>query len=83
MHPTLVVQTLSKPCDLPRQVSPDVWVAGVDCDVASPSSVQRLAEAATAQLGAIDVWINNAGYSGSFQARARGVWLAPLGPCPA
>ena len=48
-----------------------MWVAGVDCDVASPSSVQRLAESAAAQLGSIDVWINNAGCSGTFQARAR------------
>jgi NAD(P)-dependent dehydrogenase (short-subunit alcohol dehydrogenase family) len=74
---------MPKPCYAPRQVSPDVWVAGVDCDVASPSSVQRLAEAAAAQLGAIDVWINNAGYSGSFQARARGVCRASHGPSPA
>ena len=48
-----------------------MWVAGVDCDVASPSSVQRLVESAAAQLGSIDVWINNAGCSGTFQVRAR------------
>jgi NAD(P)-dependent dehydrogenase (short-subunit alcohol dehydrogenase family) len=49
------------------QVGPGVWVSGVDCDVASPASVQRLADAATSQMGAVDVWVNNAGYSGSYQ----------------
>lgn len=53
-----------------------MWVAGVDCDVASPSSVQRLVESAAAQLGSIDVWINNAGCSGTFQARACRLALA-------
>ncbi len=38
-------------------------------DVSSPASVARLASAAPSQLGGpVDVWINNAGYSGSFQA---------------
>lgn len=50
-------------------MSPDVWVSGIACDVASPSSVQRLVELASVQLGRLDVWINNAGCSGSFQAR--------------
>ena len=40
----------------------------------SPGSVARLASVATGLLGKIDVWINNAGYSGSFQVRA--LWLA-------
>ena len=44
-------------------------MSGVACDVASPSSVQRLVELAAVQLGRIDVWINNAGCSGSFQVR--------------
>ena len=46
-----------------------MWVSGIACDVASPSSVQRLVELASVQLGRLDVWINNAGCSGSFQAR--------------
>ena len=41
---------------------------GLCCDVTSPGSVARLASNATGLLGGkIDVWINNAGYSGSFQ----------------
>ncbi len=43
-------------------------VQGLCCDVTSPGSVARLASVATGLLGGkIDVWINNAGYSGSFQ----------------
>lgn len=40
---------------------------GIDCDVSNPASVARLASYAKSKLGRIDVWINNAGYSGSFQ----------------
>lgn len=47
-----------------------MWVGGVDCEVSSPASVQRLADAAVSQMGSIDVWINNAGFSGTYQ-----VWL--------
>jgi NAD(P)-dependent dehydrogenase (short-subunit alcohol dehydrogenase family) len=47
-------------------------VGGVDCEVSSPASVQRLADAAVSQMGAIDVWINNAGYSGTYQVCSRG-----------
>ena len=43
------------------------WVAGIECDVSSPASVQRLMSAAASQMGSVDVWINNAGNSGSFQ----------------
>ena len=56
--------------------------AGTDVDVSSPASVARLASAAPSQLGGpVDVWINNAGYSGSFQAPPPppfplGVWAA-------
>lgn len=49
------------------QVGPEVWVGGVDCEVSSPASVQRLADAAVSQMGSIDVWINNAGFSGTYQ----------------
>ena len=42
--------------------------AGVACDVSEPASVEQLVgEAAAALGGGIDVWVNNAGYSGSFQ----------------
>lgn len=49
------------------QVDPEVWLMGVDCNVSSPGNVHRLADAARSALGTVDVWINNAGYSGSFQ----------------
>ncbi len=49
------------------QVGGMAWVAGIECDVSSPASVQRLMSAATSQMGSVDVWINNAGNSGSFQ----------------
>ena len=52
------------------QVSPGVIVSGIDCDVGSSASVARLASYAKSKLGRIDVWINNAGYSGSFQVHA-------------
>ena len=42
-------------------------VIGVVCDVADAASVQSAAAAAVAHLGSIDVWVNNAGYSGSFK----------------
>ena len=40
---------------------------GVDCNVSSPANVHRLADAALSAMGSVDVWINNAGYSSSFQ----------------
>lgn len=43
---------------------------GTDCNVSSSASVARLAAYAKSKLGRIDVWINNAGYSGSFQVLA-------------
>lgn len=36
-------------------------VVGVTCDVASEDSVRNLVERAAAELGGIDVWVNNAG----------------------
>ena len=42
-------------------------MAGIECDVSSPASVQRLMSAAASQMGSVDVWINNAGNSGGFQ----------------
>ena len=49
------------------QVGGMAWVAGIECDVSSPASVQRLMSAAASQMGSVDVWINNAGNSGGFQ----------------
>jgi 3-oxoacyl-[acyl-carrier protein] reductase len=40
-------------------------VPGIPCDVTSEDSVQALFAAATAELGAIDVLVNNAGLGGS------------------
>ena len=42
-------------------------VFGIDCDVSSEASVSRLADFAASQMGRVDVWINNAGYSGSYK----------------
>ncbi|WP_370617058.1 SDR family oxidoreductase [Mumia sp. Pv 4-285] len=36
-------------------------VLGVACDVSDPASVQQLWDQAAAELGAVDLWINNAG----------------------
>lgn len=49
------------------QVHSGITIEGTECDVSSPASVSRLVSFAQAKLGRIDVWINNAGYSGSFQ----------------
>ncbi|PRW56950.1 putative chlorophyll(ide) b reductase chloroplastic isoform A [Chlorella sorokiniana] len=54
---------------LREEVGPGVRVTGVACDVSDPASVERLVGEAAAVLGGgIDVWVNNAGYSGSFQS---------------
>lgn len=54
--------------DMRAEVNAAVQVDGTECDVSSPASVARLVASAKAKLGRVDVWINNAGYSGSFQA---------------
>ncbi|KAL3130994.1 hypothetical protein ABBQ38_000318 [Trebouxia sp. C0009 RCD-2024] len=54
--------------DMRAEVGPGVVMDGTDCNVSSSASVARLAAYAKSKLGRIDVWINNAGYSGSFQA---------------
>ena len=51
------------------QVNAAVQVDGTECDVSSPASVARLVSIAKSKLGRIDVWITNAGYSGSFQVK--------------
>lgn len=64
-HALLTVHSLLSKSRL--QVNPNVVIEGTDCDVSSPASVARLMSYAQAKFGRIDVWINNAGYSGSFQ----------------
>eukprot|EP00884_Botryococcus_braunii_P018479 jgi/Botrbrau1/5314/Bobra.0391s0026.1 len=54
--------------DLREEVGEGCWVSGLNCEVTSPASVERLADAAQSQMGQIDVWINNAGCSGSFKS---------------
>lgn len=50
----------------------DVPVAGFgECNVSSANSVARLASLAQREMGTVDVWINNAGYSGTFQVGAK------------
>lgn len=41
-------------------------VMGTDCDVSSPGNAARLASVASNTLGSVDIWVNCAGYSGSF-----------------
>lgn len=53
--------------DHAMQVGESAWVAGIEFDASSPASVQRLMSAAASQMGSVDVWINNAGNSGTFQ----------------
>jgi NAD(P)-dependent dehydrogenase (short-subunit alcohol dehydrogenase family) len=62
---------------LREEVSVGCSVVGLVCDVSSPASVARLAKAARLRLGVVDLWINNAGYSGSFQ-----VWSCKTRPPP-
>lgn len=66
------------PCLL-SQVDYGIWVMGVDCNVSSPGNVDRLADAAQSAFGNIDVWINNAGCSGSFQVASPWVHQASPG----
>ena len=49
------------------QVGGRANVHGIACNVSSPGAVKRLADAAASQMGSVDVWINNAGYSGRYQ----------------
>lgn len=59
---TAAAQQLSRETGVPLSN-----IVGIACDVSDSVSVARLAESAASQLGIIDVWINNAGYSGSFK----------------
>lgn len=56
---------------LREEVGQGASIAGATCDVSDAASVDALVAEASALLGGrIDVWINNAGASGSFQACA-------------
>lgn len=54
--------------DLQRWGMSPSMVLGTECDVSSPAGVARLTSLAKSQLGQVDVWVNCAGYSGSFQS---------------
>ena len=54
--------TLSMEACVPRE-----QVVGVACDVSKPESIATLTDKALGHLGSVDVWLNNAGYSGSFK----------------
>jgi NAD(P)-dependent dehydrogenase (short-subunit alcohol dehydrogenase family) len=43
-------------------------IVGFACDVSDPAGLAGLKAAAVAALGRVDAWVNNAGYSGSFQS---------------
>ena len=54
--------------DLARQSGATLReIKGIACDVSRADEVDRLAREARRQLGGVDVWVNNAGYSGSFK----------------
>lgn len=54
--------------ELRAEMGPSIRITGTEVDVGNPASVARLAKAAPLYFGgAVDVWINNAGFSGSFQ----------------
>jgi NAD(P)-dependent dehydrogenase (short-subunit alcohol dehydrogenase family) len=44
-----------------KEAPGDGRVAGIVCDVSDPASVQHLWDAAVAELGSVDLWVNNAG----------------------
>lgn len=54
--------TLAMEAGVPRGM-----VLGVACDVSKPDSIATLTDKAIDHLGSVDVWLNNAGYSGSFK----------------
>ncbi|KAG7668053.1 hypothetical protein Ndes2526B_g03335 [Nannochloris sp. 'desiccata'] len=59
---TAAAQQLSRETGVPLSN-----IIAIACDVSDSTSVAHLAEEAASQLGIVDVWINNAGYSGSFK----------------
>ncbi|KAK9861307.1 hypothetical protein WJX84_010189 [Apatococcus fuscideae] len=54
--------------ELQDSLGDNVPVSGFGkCNVGSVNSVARLAAMAQREMGTVDVWVNNAGYSGTFQ----------------
>lgn len=49
------------------EAGPDVELHGLVGDVACPDSMRGCAEEISRIVGTVDVWVNNAGYSGSFK----------------
>ncbi len=58
--------------DLQTRFSPE-RVAGQACDVNMPDQLQALWDSSTKKFGKVDVWINNAGWSGNMGE----VWALP------
>ncbi len=58
----VAVQQLSRETGVPLSN-----IIGTVCDVSDPTSVAHLAKEAAETLGIVDLWVNNAGYSGSFK----------------
>ena len=59
----------------------DLFVDGCACDVSDAASVEALATRAQHSLGAVDLWINDAGYPGTrgFGAAERSVFALATG----
>ncbi|KAL6758064.1 hypothetical protein V8C86DRAFT_2610769 [Haematococcus lacustris] len=53
--------------ELKQELGPRIPVYGFVCDVSDPADVLALDSHARRMLSQVDVWINNAAYSGSFQ----------------
>lgn len=60
-----VAETVSQ---LKSEAGEGTSIFGVVCDLCDPISLQAAADEAKALLGGVDVWLNNAGYSGSFKS---------------
>jgi short-subunit dehydrogenase len=59
-----------------RAAHPSAVVRGCACDVRDAAATDALASYASAELGAIDVWVNNAGVSQFPKACAEMTWRA-------
>lgn len=65
--------TATAAVQLGAQHDPDL-VLGFACDVADPQQVQYLWQTAAAHFGKVDIWVNNAGYTGEMHA----AWEQPV-----
>lgn len=52
--------------DLKRWGMDERMVMGESCDISKPAEITRLVSLACDQLGKVDIWVNCAGFSGSF-----------------